>query len=386
MKTVGILAFSDKFGGGVYQYTQSIIDALKKDKTGKHRYIIFCNEGDDRFDNYGFEVRKLNRVKNSLPVKILRAFQLLLLIRRPLLFSKQEYDMFKDIDIFLSPAISAYPHFYMNKPFIFTLHDMQERYFPEFFTFKERLIRWLNNRALAKTAWKIICESNYVKNDIIKFTGVDKNKIFVITSPPPAEFLNYHFNEERFQLIRKKYNLPEKYIFYPAQAWFHKNHIRLVEAFKIVNEKHPDIYLILTGSQQNNYHNLMKRINELNINHRVKHLGYVDYDELPYLYKMSLFLVMPSLFESVSIPIYEAFALGVAVCSSNVVALPEQVGDAGLLFDPYNVQDIAEKMLIYLEDEGLRKEKAMLGYRKIAGFNHDVYLKRLLEVLDDNPW
>lgn len=92
------------------------------------------------------------------------------------------------------------------------------------------------------------------------------------------------------------------------------------------------------------------------------------------------------MFESVSIPIYEAFALGVAVCSSNVVALPEQVGDAGLLFDPYDVQDIAEKMLIYIEDESLRKEKAMLGYRKIAGFNHDVYLKRLLEVLDDNPW
>ena len=61
--------------------------------------------------------------------------------------------------------------------------------------------------------------------------------------------------------------------------------------------------------------------------------------------KAMQFLLMPTLFESVSIPIYEACALEVAVCSSNVVALPEQVGDAGLIFDPHNINDMAEKMI-----------------------------------------
>lgn len=379
MKKIGILAFGDKHGGGVYQYTQSIIDALKDDKT--REYIIFCSSDDDRFDDYGLEVRKVDKPKSGLFAKIVRAFQFLFFIQKPLFFTKEELDKFSDIDMFLSPAISAYPHFYMNKSFIFTLHDMQERYYPEFFSRYERLMRWLNNRTLARSADRIICESNFVKNDIVKFTGVNEGKISVIQSPPPENFLNYKFENEQFAKVKEKYNLPEKFIFYPAQCWFHKNHIKLVEAFEIVSKKHDDVYLMLTGSQQNNYNNLMARIDELNLNDKVKHLGYIDYEDLPYFYKMSQFLVMPTLFESVSIPIYEAFALEVAVCSSDVVALPEQVEDAGIVFNPHDINDIAKKMIIYIVTEDLRKEKGRLGFERVNGFNHDNYRAKLAKVL-----
>jgi len=380
MKKIGILAFGDKHGGGVYQYTQSIIDALKADKTKE--YIVFCNSDDDRFEHYGLGVRKIDKPKSSLVEKVVRALQFLFLIRKPLLFTKNEFDIFCDIDIFISPAIAVYPHFYMDKPFVFTLHDMQERYYPEFFSRYERVMRWLNNCTLAKSADKIICESNFVKNDIVKFTGVNGDKINVIQSPPPENFLNYQFQNEQFEIVKSKYNLPDKFIFYPAQCWFHKNHIKLVEAFELLAQKYDDVYLVLTGSQQNNYNNLMKRIDELNLNKKVKHLGYIDYEDLPYMYKMSHFLVMPTLFESVSIPIYEAFALEVAVCGSDVVALPEQVGDAGLIFNPHDINDMAEKMMMYLNDESLRKEKARLGFERVSGFNHDEYRKKLLEVLN----
>jgi glycosyltransferase involved in cell wall biosynthesis len=126
----------------------------------------------------------------------------------------------------------------------------------------------------------------------------------------------------------------------------------------------------------------VQKIEVLDLKDKVKHLGYIDYEDLPYLYKMSQMLVMPSLFESVSIPIYEAFALGVPVCSSNVVALPEQVGDAGLLFDPKNEYDIAEKILMYLDNKDLMHKMAMKGCNKIANFNHNEYRKKLLYVLN----
>jgi len=381
MKKIGILAFAQQEGGGIYQYTQSIIDALKDDKSNK--YIIFCNSTDNRFDNLGLELRKIDKLKSNKLVKLVRLIQFLFYIRKPYFFTQYEINVFKDIDLFLSPIISAYPHFYLNKPFIFTLHDMQERYYPDFFTIKERFTRWLNNRTLAKSADKILCESNYVKNDIVKFTKIDPSKIFVIQSPPPEEFLNYKFDESQFQKVKEKYNLPDKYLFYPAQCWYHKNHIKLIEAFKIVSKKYSNVYLVLTGSQQNNYENLIKKIEELNLEEKVKHLGYIDYEDLPYLYKMSIMLVMPSLFESVSIPIYEAFTLKVPVCSSNVVALPEQVGEGGLIFDPNDVYDIAEKIMMYLDDEELRKEKAQLGYEKVKNFDHSNYRKKLLKVLND---
>ena len=197
MKKVGILAFSDEFIGGVYQYTQSIIDALKEDKTKK--YTIFCNVDDDRFNNYGLEVRKVGKPNVKFIIKIVRAIQFILNIQRPWFFTKEELLNFDDMDMFLSTSISAYPHFYINKPFIFTLHDMQERYYSQFFTFYQRVSRWLNNKTLARNADKIICESTFVKNDIVKYTGINEDKIYIIQSPPPESFLNYEFKLTNLQ-------------------------------------------------------------------------------------------------------------------------------------------------------------------------------------------
>ena len=182
-------------------------------------------------------------------------------------------------------------------------------------------------------------------------------------------------------LSKKKYHLPEEYIFYPAQFWPHKNHIKLLEAFRIVQKEFKNLKLVFTGSKQNNFQNVDKKIKELQLQDNVVYLGYIDYSDLPFLYKMSKFLVMPTLFESISIPIYEAFSLKVAVCCSNIVALPEQVGEAGLLFDPNNEKDIAKKMIMYLRNNELLTEKAEQGYLKINNFDYEAYKKSILEII-----
>ena len=110
----------------------------------------------------------------------------------------------------------------------------------------------------------------------------------------------------------------------------------------------------------------------------------ISYEELLYVYKMSIMLVMPTLFESVSIPIYESFFLKVPVCASNVVALPEQVGDAGILFDPNDVYDMAEKISILLNNENLRDEKKTLGFEMVSNFNHKEYKDKLMDVLNQS--
>ncbi len=380
-KKIGILAFAGEKSGGVFQYTESIIDALKNDFSNK--YIIFCNEEEERFDKSSLEVRKIKIKKTTRFQNSIRYLQLLFFYRKPLFFSEDEKKFFDDITVFLCPMVSSYPHFYLGKPYVFTLHDLQERYYPHFFNKKEKIIRWLNNRSLVRKADKIICESSFVKNDILKFVGTKESKIHIIQTPPPEVFLNFDFLESNFSVVKSKYNLPDKFIFYPAQCWHHKNHIKLIEAFNIVREKHDDVSLVLTGSQQNNYINVMDKIRELKLTKSIIHLGYIDYEDLTYFYKMSEFLVMPTLFESVSIPIYEAFSLEVAVCSSNVVALPEQVGDAGLLFDPFDIQDIAQKIILFLENESLRRDKAAKGLNRILNFNHDQFRDKLLKVFNN---
>ncbi|MEN3014693.1 MAG: glycosyltransferase, partial [bacterium] len=108
---------------------------------------------------------------------------------------------------------------------------------------------------------------------------------------------------------------------------------------------------------------------------------YIPNDEMPYLYKLSTALVMPSLFESVSLPIWEAFYLGVPVVSSNVCAIPEQIRDAGLIFDPHNPEDIAEKIYRIWTDSDLRRELAERGYNRIKQMTIENYAKQWNNIL-----
>ena len=103
---------------------------------------------------------------------------------------------------------------------------------------------------------------------------------------------------------------------------------------------------------------------------------------MPYLYKLSTTLVMPTLFESISLPIWEAFYFGVPVVSSNVCALPEQVGDAGLLFDPHNIEDMAEKIYKIWIDEELRKTLVQKGYERIKNLTLEHYAKEWENIIN----
>ena len=147
------------------------------------------------------------------------------------------------------------------------------------------------------------------------------------------------------QAVRLRLKLPDKFLFYPAQFWVHKNHLRLIEAFREVATEVPDLNLVLTGKKRDEYQVVMDAIDKFGLNERVFHLGYVEQGDLHAIYKLAAALVMPSLFESVSIPIYEAFQVGTPVAASNILAIPEQVGDAGLLFEPTSVASIRDAML-----------------------------------------
>ena len=379
MKKIGILAFVNKDSGGTLQYTQSLIDALYKEKT--YQYIIFTDSDTDSINTYNLEVRKVSVTKLNHIKKFIKGIQLLALIKAPL-FESVNKEAYEDIDLFFSPRVILYTQFFASKPFILTLHDIQEAYYPEYFSFQLRIMRFIVNRFLCKNAKKIICESNYVRQDIEKHLKINKDKIIVIPAPPPIQLLNIIIDEKEKSIIKGKYNLPDNYIFYPASFWPHKNHIKLIEAFNLVLKRNKNIYLVLSGAKQNNYLNVINHINKMNLDKRIILIGYIDYKDLPYLFSMSQVMVMPSLFESISIPIYEAFALKVPVCASNVVAIPEQVGDAGVLFNPNDKKDIADKLCQLLEDNDLQQILKLKGIERIKGYSHLEYTSNLLFIIN----
>jgi len=368
MSHVGIVAMSRPELGGTFQYTLSMIDALRRIR--KNRYTIFTSTSNHSYDDFDIPVRRLPSAGRSM-LEFVRANW----------SAAHEGHLFSEVDKVIAPIYTT-RLLGSRRPFLFTLHDLQERYYPKNFTFAQRVWRGFVNNSLSHAAAGIICESKQVKADIHNFIGVSESKITVIPAPPVSSFTPEHLESKEFKQSLERAAFPEQFVFYPAQFFPHKNHIRLVEAFSLVLRAYPDCRLLLTGQRKYDFGKVMARVAELGIQDRVTHLGYVDTNLLAAAYLRATLIVIPTLFESISIPVYEAFRLGVPVCASNVVALPEQIGDAGLLFDPLSIEDMAEKISLLLGDANLRQELSRRGTERIRSLTADAYSAQLEAALD----
>jgi glycosyltransferase involved in cell wall biosynthesis len=368
MSHVGIVAMSEPALGGTFQYTLSMIDALRRIK--KNKYTIFTSATNHSYDELGLPIVRLPAAGRTI-VEILRTR----------LLPDNGGGLFSGVEKLIAPIYST-RLLASRQPFLFTLHDLQEKYYPQNFTIAQRIWRNFINKSLSRAADGIICESHQVKSDIQRFLAVDQSKITVIAAPPATDFSAEHVNSAEFKEAAKKVVLPRQFLFYPAQFFPHKNHIRLVEALAVILRSFPDCHLLLTGQSKYDFGKVIRRVAELGIQNRVTHLGYVDTDMLAAVYLRATVVVVPTLFESISIPVYEAFRLGVPVCASNVVALPEQIGNAGVLFDPLSIEDMAEKISSVLGNPELQTELIRRGKARVGGLTPNRYAAQLEVVVD----
>jgi glycosyltransferase involved in cell wall biosynthesis len=342
---LGVIALAGADNGGTYQYTLSMLQALRH--TSGFDITLYGDPRNKDFSELGYPIRAFAEPRGR---------QIMSLAARSVHVGLP--DPFVSEDILLAPIYSL-SLLHTSRPFAFTLHDLQENYYPENFSRWTRIWRHRVYTQLLSKARRVICESNYVKNDIMRFFRVPAERAAVITAPPMRQFFSDE-SAEHLRAIRLRLQLPEKFLFYPAQFWVHKNHLRLIEAFREVAGQVPDLKLVLTGKKRDEYQTVMDAVAKSGLNERVVHLGYVAQEDLQAIYRLATALVMPSLFESVSIPVYEALQAGTPVAASNILAIPEQVGDAGLLFDPMSVASIRDAILKITRDP---TQAALFGQR-----------------------
>jgi len=255
-------------------------------------------------------------------------------------------------------------------PSVLNLHDLQHLHFPENFRPSDIEARnFLYGRA-ASLATAIVVSSDFVKEDLISKMAIPREKVFTVPVTWDPKIIDGLGTFDELA-ARARYNLPATYAIYPAQFWPHKNHVRLIEALAIVRQSCPehDLKLVLTGYRGHTGWPAVKvLIDELALQSDVLCLDHVPAEHLAALYKGSVFCVMPSTFEASSYPIIEAQVLGVPAMCSNVTSLPELMRDgAGLLFDPFDAQDIARKMIEWLRNPADRQahaDRAILKARR----------------------
>jgi glycosyltransferase involved in cell wall biosynthesis len=266
----------------------------------------------------------------------------------------------------------------LNLPTVLNLHDLQHRHFPEYFTAEEIAVRekWWVGSAHAASA--LVAASNFVRDDLVRQLGVDRAKIFVTADAFQSTFLQRP-TAGQLANLRRKYDLPATFFVYPAAAWPHKNHRRLVEAF--VQAEIAGAQLVLTGGGQAES-DLPGIIADLGASNCVRRLGRISTEELMGLYHLATALVFPSEFEAWSIPIMEAMACGCAVASSNVTSLPEQLGDAGLLFDPTDIAGMAGVMRRLAADDRLRKTLIERGRVRVLEFSPRNFMRSIADAYE----
>jgi glycosyltransferase involved in cell wall biosynthesis len=252
-------------------------------------------------------------------------------------------------------------------PSVVTLPDVQEKYFPSFFNKKEQWLREYHFKASTKFADIIITISDFSRKSIIKYYNIANEKIHV--SHLAANEQYYHPVELKNNInIANK--LPERFVFYPANRWFHKNHDNLLKALGIIRDRyHIEIPCVFTGVDYENGYPLKKKIVEYDLEDQILILNYVTSNEIKYIYHKADMLCFPSFFEGFGLPLLEAMAVGCPIACSNAGSIPEVVGKAALLFDPTDAFDIAEKVHELWISSIVRKSLIDLGKDQAKKFS-----------------
>jgi glycosyltransferase involved in cell wall biosynthesis len=404
---IGIYFECQRKSGGAYQYALNLLEALKQNS--EHQFVVFnlstdfpfseykllnwqiinlipITNGQEKKDNATQKKFKLRRQINLSVIDFLRKFHLykteifltsLLAKKRARVFAGHNLDVI----FFHSPSEMS---FLTDIKTVVPIHDLHHRNHPEMKEvsglgqFDKREYLFSNIR---KHAYKIMVNSENVKKDVMKFYGAPEEKIEVIPVPAPSYIK--HASEQEMEKTKKKYSLPDKFIFYPAQFWPHKNHKNLVTALKILKDQNFEVAAVLVGSKQElwgEFDRVQNLIKSLGLQKQVFYLGYVDNSEMSSLYGLAEALVMPTLF-GYTYDVVEAWSVGCPVVYSNASDCREQVGNAALLVDSRNPTDIAEKIKTILTDEKLKQELIKNGRKKILFQMQEDLNKKIAEII-----
>jgi glycosyltransferase involved in cell wall biosynthesis len=235
----------------------------------------------------------------------------------------------EEFDIYFCPFGCLWP-MPIAKPSVVTLVDIQEKYFPEFFTVVDLRAREYYFDGSTHMADRVITISQFSKNSIVHFHHISPKKIDVIYLCADERIIRAEQTKPDIGLA-----LPERFIFYPANHWKHKNHECLLQALRLLRDRHGlRIATVFTGYDQPNGYPLNDKIYEYGLADQVYNAGYLSVEQMAYLYRRAFLLCFPSHFEGFGIPLVEAMSLGCPIVCAKTSSIPEVVGDAALLFAP----------------------------------------------------
>ncbi len=297
-----------------------------------------------------------------------------------------------------NPFVNTFPNNIESVNYVITIHDLIPLIYPKNYPpgLKGKL-RFMSQKKKAQGAKIILTDSQTSKKDIVRFMGVDPNKVEVVYLGP-QKGLKKH-SPEKLQEVKKKFNLPEKFVLYIGDINYNKNIPNLIKACKFAH-----ISLVIVGKQAREIENLGQDLRLLKgpmdylrfvlnkphpqlahyksifkaikNNKEVYRLGFVSVNDLGAVMQLATLYCQPSLYEGFGLPLLEAFSMDLPVVASKTQVLVEVGGQACLYADPNDYKDLADKIKQLASDKKLRNELIAKGKERLKQFSWEKTAKQ----------
>jgi glycosyltransferase involved in cell wall biosynthesis len=397
---INCLRLSPTYRGGVNSFAFGLLDGFACSSRG-HKFVIFASpENRAIFSRYAdlpnFQILQLSidaparedglakRLAKyafpRLPAKI--RYKLPLLALNKWWNEAQAVQIEQEVDALFVPYTPSSIFVYPKTPTLYSIHDLQHVHFPNFFTAAQRLERDAVFGAAVKHAARIQATSEQMHREFLAhFSELKPAQIVII--PEGVDVGRFRAERPSTLEIRARYNLPEKFILYPAQLWPHKDHATILRALVRLRDRGMAIPLVLTGAAYNSASSISNFIEESGLSQLVFPLGVVPYDDLSALYRAARFLVTASLYEAGSIPMLEAAAAGTPIIGS---AIPSHCEHSEILkmqlFAPGDDAALADLLQRTWNDDKLIETQVRHNLDAVRNYTWNSAAERYLDSLE----
>jgi glycosyltransferase involved in cell wall biosynthesis len=250
---------------------------------------------------------------------------------------------------------------------VVTFHDLTFFLFPELHTRAKRIFFPLTMRFSARQADALLSASESTRRDAIRLLHIPEEKIFTTPLGVNEEF-HVISDAAILESCRLRYELPDKFILFVGLLEPRKNLPLLIRAYaRLVEiENPPD--LVIVGRTGWGYADIMQQIDALDLKEKVHFTGYVPAQDMPIIYNLAQLFVYPSIYEGFGLPPMEAMACGTPVITTDVSAMRDHVGDAGILIPSQDEEALVQAIQEILHDPDLRKRLSERGRQQAANF------------------
>jgi glycosyltransferase involved in cell wall biosynthesis len=361
-------------GAGIGRYTRNLVRAIAElDPETEYRLFVAGGSG----EGGGLGALPGNFQVRSVPVsdRWLNIIWQRLRLPIPVQLVTGALDLFHSPDFVLPPT--------GRTGSIVTVHDLSFLRRPECFVpgFSKYLVGAVT-RAVGRAA-HILADSESTRQDLLELLCVPPERVTVVYPGVEARFQPIRDREVR-QHVRRKYNLPERFVLGVGTIQPRKNFATLVEAFASLlaagDASTLELHLVLAGERGWMYQDTFDTVETLELGNWVHFLGYVDDPDLPAIYSLASAFAFPTLYEGFGLPVLEAMACGTPVVAADNSSLPEVVGHAGLMVEASDAHELAASLSQVLSDEPLRRRLEISGLERSKQFTWSGAGAKVLEL------